>query len=377
MKILSEADLLWSMHDECSCTIEGPMTYDKTDLKNFSQDQLIEFVVDLGQSSFRGRQIMGWLYRPEITEFSQMTDLAKVFRTLLEEKCFISQFPDPIIECAEDGCVKFGFRLHDNHIIESVLIPEPDRNTLCISSQVGCAMNCSFCLTGTMGFSRNLSPSEIVNQICGVRDYLLAQPEDKPVGPGRITNVVFMGMGEPFNNLENVLTSLSIMTDPRGLNLAERRITVSTCGIASKLSRLGERSAVNLAISLHAVDDTVRSKLMPVNDRYPVDELLEACRKFPMPKRKRIMFEYILLEGINDSDDQARRLARKLRKIPCKINLIPYNDSPELGYKGSDHSRILAFQEILRKAHYSVFIRNSRGSDISAACGQLAGKNNG
>jgi 23S rRNA (adenine2503-C2)-methyltransferase len=353
------------------------MVTDRTDLKNFSQDQLIKFVEGLGQSRFRGKQIMGWLYRPEITKFSQMTDLAKVFRALLEKECFISQFSEPIIECAADGCVKFGFRLHDDHIIESVLIPEPDRNTLCISSQVGCAMNCAFCLTGTMGFTRNLSPSEIVNQICGVRAYLLAQPEEKPIGPGKITNVVFMGMGEPFNNLENVLTSLSIMTDSRGLNLAERRITVSTCGIVPKLNQLGQQSSVNLAISLHAVDDNIRSELMPVNDRYPVGDLLEACRKFPMPKRKRIMFEYILLEGINDSDDQARRLARKLRKIPCKINLIPYNDSPELGYKGSDHSRILAFQEILRKAHYSVFIRNSRGSDISAACGQLAGKNNG
>ncbi|MBW1635814.1 MAG: 23S rRNA (adenine(2503)-C(2))-methyltransferase RlmN [Deltaproteobacteria bacterium] len=351
------------------------MTTDKTDLKNFSQDQLIEFVESLGQSSFRGRQIMGWLYRSGITEFSQMTDLAKVFRKSLEEKCFISQFTDPITECADDGCVKFGFRLHDNNIVESVLIPEPKRNTLCISSQVGCAMNCSFCLTGTMGFIRNLSPSEIVNQICGVRDYLLAQTGGEQAGPGRVTNVVFMGMGEPLNNLENVLTSLSIMTDPRGLNLAERRITVSTCGIVSKLRVLGERSSVNLAISLHAVDDDSRSELMPVNVRFPIDDLLEACRNFPMPKRKRIMFEYILLKDINDSDNQARTLARKLRGIPCKINLIPYNDSPELGYKGSGRNRILAFQEILRKAHYSVFIRNSRGSDISAACGQLAGKN--
>ncbi|OEU56629.1 MAG: 23S rRNA (adenine(2503)-C(2))-methyltransferase [Desulfobulbaceae bacterium S3730MH12] len=352
------------------------MTKDKTDLKNFSQTQLVNFVESLGQSPFRGRQIMGWLYRPGITEFSQMTDLAKAFRSVLEETCTISQFKDPITERAEDGCVKFGFRLYDNHIIESVLIPEPDRNTLCISSQVGCAMKCSFCLTGTMGFIRNLSPAEIVNQICGVRDFLLMQPaDDEFLRSKRITNVVFMGMGEPLNNLENVLTSLSIMTDPRGLNLAERRITVSTCGIASKLQELGERSSANLAISLHTVDDGIRSKLMPVNNTYSVDKLLDACRNFPMPKRKRIMFEYILLKGINDSDQQARRLAKKLRDIPCKINLLPYNDSPELGYKGSDRNRILAFQDILRRAHYSVFIRHSRGGDISAACGQLAGKN--
>jgi len=350
------------------------MTTDKTDLKNFSQHQLIEYVESLGQPPFRGRQIMGWLYRPEIDHFSQMTDLAKNFRKLLEEKSCFSKFKNPIIECSEDGCVKFGFRLQDNHVIESVLIPELERNTLCISSQVGCAMNCSFCLTGTMGFMRNLKPAEIVNQVCGARDYLRALPDRQHIGPDKITNVVFMGMGEPFNNLENVLTSLSIMTDPRGLNLTERRITVSTCGIASKLHELGDRSSVNLAISLHSIDDSLRRELMPVNDRYSVDELLEACRNFPMPKRKRIMFEYILLEGINDSDRQAHELAKKLRGIPCKINLIPYNDCPELNYKGSDRKRILAFQDILRKAHYSVFIRNSRGSDISAACGQLAGK---
>jgi len=350
------------------------MTIQKTDLKNFSQPQLIEYVESLSQPSFRGKQIMGWLYRSGITEFSQMTDLAKIFRQLLEEKSCFSLFKDPLIERARDGCIKFGFHLEDNKIVESVLIPEPDRNTLCISSQVGCAMKCSFCLTGTMGFTRNLSPSEIVNQICGVRDFLLTLPDEERTGPKEISNVVFMGMGEPLNNLKNVLTSLSIMTEPKGLNLAGRRITVSTCGIAPRLRELGEKSSVNLAISLHAVDDEIRGRLMPVNSSYPVDQLLEACRSFPMPKRRRIMFEYILLKGINDSDKQAHQLAKKLRKIPCKINLLPYNESPALPYKSPDQNRILAFQEILRQAHYSVFIRNSRGSDISAACGQLAGK---
>ncbi len=346
----------------------------RTDLKNFSQDQLVSYVQTLGQSPFRGRQIMGWLYRPGIFDFSQMTDLAKSFRQLLREKCSLSMFSNPLIERASDGCVKFGFDLDDGKIVESVLIPEPDRNTLCISSQVGCAMKCAFCLTGTMGFSRNLTPAEIVNQVCGVRDFLLNEPEKELVGPVSITNVVFMGMGEPLNNLDNVLTSIEIMTDPRGLNLAERRITVSTCGIAPKLATLGRKSSVNLAISLHAVDDITRNELMPVNRTYPLNTLLEACRNFPMPKRKRIMFEYILLKGINDSDGDARELARILRKIPCKINLLPYNECPHLPYKSPGEERILAFQDILRKAHYSVFIRNSRGSDISAACGQLAGK---
>jgi 23S rRNA (adenine2503-C2)-methyltransferase len=344
----------------------------KTDLKNLTQEGLIEYVETLGQPAFRGKQIMGWLYRPGITEFSQMTDLAKVFRQSLEENAFISGFSDPIIEKAGDGCVKFGFKLSDGYIIESVLIPEPDRNTLCISSQVGCAMGCTFCLTGTMGFTRNLSPAEIVNQICGVRDYLLDQSPDSLIGPDHITNVVYMGMGEPLNNLENVLASLSIIMEQKGLDISSRKITVSTCGIVPKIREFGEKSTVNLAISLHAINDAVRSRLMPVNKRYPLNELLAACREFPMPKRKRIMFEYTLLKGINDSNEDARELARKLREIPCKINLLPYNESPELPFESPNKERLLAFQKILIDAHYTVFIRNSRGTDISAACGQLA-----
>lgn len=351
------------------------ITAEKVDLKNLTQAGLIAFAESLGQPAFRGKQIMGWLYRPGITEFSQMTDLAKVFRNILEEKAFVSRFTDPLIEKSDDGCVKFGFRLSDGNIIESVLIPEPDRNTLCISSQVGCAMGCSFCLTGTMGFKRNLTPSEIVNQICGARDYLLAQPKELLIGPDRVTNVVYMGMGEPLNNLENVLASLSIITEQKGLDLTSRRITVSTCGIVPKMRELGEKSPVNLAISLHAVNDETRRRLMPINDRYSIDELLDACRDFPMPKRKRIMFEYILLKGINDSDRDARELARKLSGIPCKINLLPYNESPGLPYESPGMKRLLAFQQILLDAHYTVFIRNSRGSDISAACGQLATEN--
>ena len=344
----------------------------KTDLKNLTQEGLIDYTESLGQPAFRGKQIMGWLYRPGITEFSQMTDLAKSFRKMLEEHAIISIFSDTIIEKASDGCVKFGFRLSDGHIIESVLIPEPDRNTLCISSQVGCAMGCTFCLTGTMGFTRNLTPSEIVNQICGVRDYLLAQPPESLIGPDKITNVVYMGMGEPLNNLDNVLASLSIIMEQKGLDISGRKITVSTCGIVPKIRKFGEMSPVNLAISLHSVDDKVRSRLMPVNDRYSLDELLEACREFPLPKRKRIMFEYTLLKGINDSDKDAIELSRKLRGIPCKINLLPYNESSQLPFESPNKDRLLAFQKILLDAHYTVFIRTSRGTDISAACGQLA-----
>jgi 23S rRNA (adenine2503-C2)-methyltransferase len=344
----------------------------KIDLRNMTQDELVQYVESLGQPAFRARQIMAWLYRPGITDFSQMTDLAKKFRLLLAEHARMSQFTDPIIQRSKDGCVKFAFTLDDGAVIESVLIPEPDRNTLCISSQVGCAMNCSFCLTATMGFTRNLSPSEIVNQVVAVGDFIRNEPKSKLIGPDRVTNLVFMGMGEPLNNLENLIKSISILTEQRGLDMTNRRITVSTCGIASKMIELGEKTDVNLAISLHAVDDKTRDSLMPVNSRYSLTELLQACRDYPMAKRKRIMFEYILLKGINDSDEEAHELARILRDIPCKINLLPYNESPGLPYKSPSRNRVYAFQKIVRDAGYSVFIRTSRGEDISAACGQLA-----
>ncbi len=317
---------------------------------------------------------MAWLYRPEIKDFSQMTDLAKSFRALLPNHARISRFADPVTEISADGSIKFGFTLEDGHLIESVIIPEEDRNTLCISSQVGCAMACTFCQTGTMGFSRNLTPAEMVNQVVAVRDYLASRQQSPADGVVGITNLVFMGMGEPLNNMDNLLTAISILTDQQGLDLASRRITVSTCGIVDKMRLLGQRTSVNLAISLHAVDNETRNLLMPINKRYPLEQLLQACRDYPIQKRKRIMIEYIMLDGVNDSDAEARTLASLLRPIPCKINLLAYNECAGLDFRPSPRDRILAFQEILRKAHYSVFIRSSRGSDISAACGQLAGK---
>lgn len=344
----------------------------KTDLRNLDQKGIIDYIESLGEPAFRGRQIMAWLYRPGVTDFSQMTDLAKSFRAVLAEHATISSYAPPLIEHSSDGCAKFGFPLEDGNVIESVLIPEPDRNTLCISSQVGCAMKCSFCLTGTMGFIRNMTPAEIVSQVLGVRDYLMEQDPDTLIGPPEVTNLVFMGMGEPLNNFDNLITALNILTEQKGLDFASRRITVSTCGIVPKMRPLGENSLVNLAVSLHAVDDATRKELMPVNTVYPLRELFEACRTYPMPKRKRIMIEYTLLAGINDSDAEARELARLLKDIPCKINLLPYNESEAMPYKTSPRKRVLAFQDILRKANYSVFIRTSRGADISAACGQLA-----
>ena len=349
------------------------MTQNIIDCKNLDREGLESFAETLGQPPFRGRQIMAWLYRPGIENFSQMTDLAKTFRALLPDHARISCFKEPVTEISEDGSIKFGFQLEDGQVIESVNIPEPDRNTLCISSQVGCAMECRFCQTGTIGFKRNLSPAEMVNQVCGVRDYLTSTGQNPENSKQTISNLVFMGMGEPLNNMDNLLTTIAILTDQKGLDMASRRITVSTCGIVPKMHALGELTSVNLAVSLHAVDNETRNALMPVNRRYPIEQLLQACRDYPIQKRKRIMIEYIMLDGINDSDEEARRLASILRPIPCKINLLAYNECQGIAYRPSSNDRILAFQDILRKAHYSVFIRSSRGSDIGAACGQLAG----
>ncbi len=340
----------------------------KTDLKNLTQDKLVQFVESLGQPSFRGRQILAWIYKPGVTEFSQMTDLAKEFRSILVDSACMSRFDESIVERSQDGAVKFAFRLHDGHIIESVLIPEEDRNTLCVSSQVGCAMGCTFCLTGTMGFSRNLSTAEIINQVCAVRDWTLEQ------GKGNLTNIVFMGMGEPLANMDNLLDAISILTEQRGLDFSNRRITVSTCGLVPQMTRLGDETDVNLAVSLHAADDEVRSALMPINKRYPLALLIEACRTYRQKRRKRIMFEYTLLEGINDRDADADKLAALLRDVPCKINLLSVNPVVDSEFQSPAEGTIFRFQQILRNHGFTVFIRTSRGEDISAACGQLAGK---
>jgi len=341
---------------------------EKTDLKNLTQDQLVSFVESLGQPAFRGRQLLAWIYKPEITQFEQMTDLAKKFRKVLEEQAVISRFTAAVVEISEDGSVKFGFRLDDGNIIESVLIPEEDRNTLCVSSQAGCAMGCTFCLTGQMGFARNLTTAEIINQVCAVRDWMIKNDY------GKLSNLVFMGMGEPLANFGPLLDSISLLTEQRGLDFSARRITVSTCGLVPRMIELGEQTKVNLAISLHAVDNDKRSAVMPVNKNYPIEELIAACKKYPQKKRQRIMFEYTLLPGVNDSMTDAKKLARLLTGIPCKINLLQENSGAASPASAYSREHLLRFQSILRERGFTVFIRQSRGKDISAACGQLAGK---
>ena len=342
----------------------------KTDLYNLTLAQLTDFVKSLGLPAFRADQIFQWLYRPHISDFEQMTNLSKELRATLTDCASFERLALANREQSEDLTVKYAFKLQDGAVVESVLIPEEGRHTLCISSQVGCAMGCGFCLTGTMGFKRNLMPAEIVGQIVKITEEL---PEMFGKD-SRINNLVFMGMGEPLANFENLLAALEIITEQSGLDFSGRRITVSTCGLVPKIRELGEKTNVNLAVSLHSVDDKVRSQLMPINDTYPVAQLLDACRNFPMPKRKRIMFEYILIKGINDSLSDAKMLAEKLKGIPCKINLLPYNETSTLPFQKPSEQHIDQFQKILWKAGYTALIRTSRGADISAACGQLAGK---
>jgi len=339
----------------------------KVDLKNLTLPELTEFVIHQGLKPFRAGQIFAWLYRPGIRSFDQMTDIAKEVRHHLAEVATISRLEVAKEEHSADGTVKFGLRLDDDEIIESVLIPEEERHTLCVSSQVGCAMGCAFCLTGTMGFTRNLTPSEIVGQVNAASDWLAAQGK-----PPRVNNLVFMGMGEPLLNFDHLITALRILMEQRGHDFSGRRITISTCGIVPKMRALGEAVPVNLAISLHAADDAIRDQLMPVNRTYPLDQLLATCQEFPLPPRRRIMMEYILIKDLNDSPAQAKKLIKRLHGIRCKINLLPYNENEVFPFERPPEERVFAFQKMLRDAGITTLVRTSRGSDISAACGQLA-----
>lgn len=351
----------------------------KIDIKNLTLHELTSFVKKIGLPAFRARQIFAWVYKQGVTDFSLMTDLSKDVRLLLNEKATISSMLPKIVEISQDGTIKLAFQLDENMIIESVLIPEDDRHTLCVSSQVGCAMGCNFCLTGTMKFSRNLRPAEIINQVMAAKDLLAKQYErdglscDNQEKKG-LNNLVFMGMGEPLLNFENLITAINILIDQRGLDFSERRVTVSTCGIIPKMLELGVQAKVNLAVSLHSVDNDVRSQLMPINKTYPVDALLAACREYPLPPRRRIMFEYILIDGLNDSTEDAKKLVKKIKGIRCKINLLPFNESEGMPFRRSSQARIDIFQQILWDAGFTVVVRTSRGTDISAACGQLAVK---
>ncbi len=336
-------------------------------LRDFTLEELEALFEKRGLQAYRGRQVFKWLLKPEVVYFSQMTDLPKSLREELSKE-FSLFIPEVVkVERSADGTKKLALKLIDAEIIECVIIPEEDHLTLCVSSQVGCAMGCAFCLTAKMGFKRNLLPHEILGQILRAKELVASEGEEKP-----LRNIVFMGMGEPLANYENVLKALRTLVHPKGFNFSKRRVTVSTVGLVPQLERLGRDITVRLAVSLHAPDDETRSRIMPINRRYPLSELMAACRRYPLPRGWRITFEYVMLKGINDSEKAAHQLARLLRGIPSKINLIPFNEHPRLPFRCPPEEVILRFQEILLAEGFVATIRKSRGRDISAACGQLA-----
>jgi 23S rRNA (adenine2503-C2)-methyltransferase len=335
---------------------------EKTDIKNLPLEALESYISGLGKERFRAKQIFKWLYQMDATSFGEMTNVSKEFRQTLEERALISNLVPEVVEASADGTKKYLFRLSDGSAVESVLIPDEGRNTLCISSQVGCAMGCSFCLTGTFGLSRNLTTAEIVNQVCAVK-------RDDPV-----RNIVFMGMGEPLANLAAVIPAVKILTDPDGFQFSNRKVTVSTSGLVPQMAELGKAVTVNLALSLNATTDEVRSQIMPVNRKYPLKELLAACKAFPLPSRRWITVEYVLIRDLNDTLDDAKRLVRLISNFPSKVNLIPFNEHEGAGFRSPTQETIDRFHKYLLDKNVTVITRSSRGSDISAACGQLKGR---
>jgi len=342
------------------------------DLKNLTQPQLAEYFRSVGLPASRVRHVFALVHRPGTRDFPGMKTVKKEIRELLAGHASMSRLEPAKVQRSADGTVKFAFRLDDGAAIESVLIPTDGRHTLCLSSQSGCAMGCHFCLTAGMGFQRNLTPAEIVNQVLAVQEQMIGAGIVRATTRQLIDNLVFMGMGEPLANYDNLIAALTILMDQRGQGFSERRITVSTCGLVPRIKDLGRDIRVNLAVSLHAVDDATRSSLMPVNRTYGVDEVLAACRAYPLSKRQVIFIEYLLIEGLNDTADDARNLAGKLQGLRCRINLLQYNESPSLPYRCSPQESIVAFQNILHDSGLRTLVRNSRGSDICAACGQLA-----
>jgi 23S rRNA (adenine2503-C2)-methyltransferase len=337
----------------------------RIDLTEFTRSEIEQLMAAWGQPAFRGRQVLKWLYKG-VSDFHEMTDVARAFREELVLKAVIGQLRVEQEQEAADGCRKFLFALPDGNLVESVLIPEAGHHTLCLSTQVGCAQGCRFCLTASRGLVRQLTAGEIVGQVMAVRRAL--------TGELPLTNLVFMGMGEPLANFAQLVKALTIISAPWGLNFSSRRLTVSTVGLAPMIPRLGLEARANLTVSLNAPDDAIRSRIMPVNRRYPLADLLAACRQFPLPQHRRITFAYVLLKDLNDAPAQARQLARLLKGFRAKINLIPFNSHPKLSFAPPPLERILEFQEVLRAANYTVFIRESRGQEIGAACGQLAGQ---
>lgn len=348
---------------------------EKINLLDLDAEGIRAWCASIGQKPFRATQLARWIHRYCCDDFDAMTNLAKEFRARLKDLAYIKA-PSIIREHkSADGTRKWLFDVGNGNAVEAVFIPEDDRGTLCISTQAGCAMGCLFCSTGKQGFNRNLTTGEIVGQLWTAerelrREAGITDPNDRV-----ISNVVLMGMGEPLQNLDNVIPALRIFLDDNGYGLSRRRVTVSTSGLVRQMDKLGEAVPVALAVSLHAPDDALRDKLMPVNKKHPLEELLAACRRYlKVAPRDFITFEYLLLGGINDAPEQARALVKLVKTVPCKFNLIPFNPFPDSDLKQPEREKVLAFAKILNDAGIVTTVRKTRGDDIAAACGQLAGE---
>ena len=342
----------------------------RLDLLGLSAEELEATIVDAGLPKFRARQLWRWAWRHGLTSFDEMSDLAKPVR---EQFATMFSLDRPVVTSRQnstDGTIKWLLRFADGNEAETVYIPDKDRGTLCISSQVGCTLTCSFCHTGTQKLVRNLSAGEICGQVMLAMDELGDWPAGKP--ERRLTNIVLMGMGEPLFNYENVAKAMRIIMSGEGVGLSKRRITLSTSGVVPEIARCGEELGVNLAISLHAVRDELRDELVPINRKYPLAELIEACRTYPgLSNARRITWEYVMLDGVNDSDEDCAALLKLIRGIPSKLNLIPFNPWPGSPYECSSDRRIEAFAAKVLRAGYASPVRTPRGRDILAACGQL------
>jgi len=344
--------------------------FERTPLMGLSQIELEEAITALQLPRFRARQLWRWVWRHGVTEFSDMTDLGKPVQSLLAQHFHADRPAVSRRQDSSDGTIKWLLRLHDGHEIEAVYIPDADRGTLCISSQVGCTLTCTFCHTGTQRLVRNLSVAEICGQILLAMDELGDWPAGKP--DRRLTNIVLMGMGEPLYNYDNVSAALKMIMSGEGIALSKRRITLSTSGILPEITRCGEELGVNLAISLHAVHDELRDVLVPINRKYKLASLLDTVRHYPgLSNARRVTWEYVMLAGVNDSEADAKALVRMIAGIPSKINLIPFNPWPDTDYVCSDDETIERFAKIVMKAGYASPVRTPRGRDILAACGQL------
>ena len=343
----------------------------KTNLLNFDLAALTQHFAEMGEKPFRAKQVMRWMHQSGASSFDDMTDLAKSLRVKLNEQACIG-VPDLMVsQQSLDGTRKWLLDVGTGNGVETVFIPEAERGTLCISSQVGCALECTFCSTGRQGFNRNLSTSEIIGQLWWANNAMGVTPKNERV----ISNVVMMGMGEPLANFDNVVAALSIMLDDHGYGLSRRRVTVSTSGMVPQMDRLKDVMPVALAVSLHASNDAVRDEIVPLNKKYPLKSLMAACQRYLVKApRDFITFEYVMLDGINDKAQHARELIELVRDVPCKFNLIPFNPFPNSGYERSSNENIRVFRDILQQAGFVVTVRKTRGDDIDAACGQLAGQ---